>query len=68
MAELGATWIALTGVYPALEITPAEWADPPEHRGCCPLLAASSPGAGRHRRALSVPSRLRRTRQGDDAP
>ncbi|XP_070225363.1 uncharacterized protein [Bos mutus] len=44
VAKLGATWIALTGLYPALAITPAEWADPPEHRGCCPLLAASSPG------------------------
>ncbi|XFF99482.1 hypothetical protein AB1E19_003107 [Capra hircus] len=36
--------------------------------GCCPLLAASSPGGGRHGRALSVPSRPRRTPQGDDAP
>ncbi|KAM7245106.1 hypothetical protein CapIbe_003632 [Capra ibex] len=36
--------------------------------GCCPLLATSSPGGGRHGRALSVPSRPRRTPQGDDAP
>lgn len=46
VAELGATWIALPGVYPALAITPAERADPAAAL-CWPLRARRPGGTGR---------------------
>ncbi|XP_043319611.1 proto-oncogene FRAT1-like [Cervus elaphus] len=51
VAELGATWIALTGVYPALAITPAERADPAAAL-CWPLRARRPGGSAGAQRSV----------------